>query len=83
MRDTVNFIRQGIPSVGLVHHHFEKLARMQSVQLGMPDAPILIYPQDLPSVDLPERVLEKAREVVGRSADILRRGLVGAARGAR
>ncbi len=54
---------------------------MQCAQLGMPDAPILIYQQDLPSADPPERVLEKAREVVARSADILRQAQVKATKG--
>ena len=71
MRDTVNMVRQGIPAVGLVHEPFEKLARMQVVQLGMPDAPILIYAQDLPSKDSPELVQKKAQEVAGRVIDIL------------
>jgi len=83
VRDTVNFIRQGIPSVGLVHHHFEKLAKMQCVQLGMPDAPILIYPQDLPSADPPELVLQKAHEVVARAAEMLLQGQADAVKGAR
>ncbi len=71
MRDTVNMVRQGIPAVGLVHEPFEKLARMQVVQLGMPDAPILIYPQDLPSKDAPELVQKKADEVVERVMEML------------
>ncbi len=71
MRDTVNMVRQGIPAVGLVHAPFEKLARMQVVQLGMPDAPILIYAQDLPSKDSPELVHQKAQEVAGRVIDML------------
>ncbi len=66
MRDTVNMVRQGVPSIGLVHEPFEKLARMQAVQLGMPDAPILIYPQDLPSSDSPEVVRQRAQEVAAR-----------------
>ena len=71
MRDTVNMVRQGIPAVGLVHEPFEKLARMQVVQLGMPDAPILIYPQDLPSKDSPDLVQKKAQEVAERVMDML------------
>ncbi len=54
---------------------------MQCAQLGMPDAPILIYQQDLPSADPPEHVLEKAREVVARSADILRQAQAKATKG--
>ena len=71
MRDTVNMVRQGVPSVGLVHEPFEKLARMQAVQLGMPDAPILIYPQDLPSSDSPELVRQKAQAVATRVIDMV------------
>lgn len=71
MRDTVNMVRQGIPAVGLIHEPFEKLARMQVIQLGMPDAPLLIYPQDLPSKDAPELVQKKALEVAERVMDIL------------
>lgn len=71
MRDTVNMVRQGVPSIGLVHEPFEKLARMQAVQLGMPDAPILIYPQDLPSSDSPELVQQRAQEVAVRVIDIV------------
>lgn len=64
-------VRQGVPSIGLVHEPFEKLARMQAVQLGMPDAPILIYPQDLPSSDSPELVRQRAQEVAVRVSDIV------------
>lgn len=71
MRDTVNMVRQGVPSIGLVHEPFEKLARMQAVQLGMPDAPILIYPQDLPSSDSPKLVQQRAEEVAVRVIDIV------------
>jgi hypothetical protein len=71
VRDTVNMVRQGIPAVGLVHEPFEKLARLQVAQLGMPDAPLLIYPQDLPSKDAPELVQNKAREVAARVLGIV------------
>ena len=71
MRDTVNMVRQGIPAVGLVHEPFEKLARLQVAQLGMPDAPLLIYPQDLPSKDAPELVQKKATEVAARVVGIV------------
>jgi hypothetical protein len=64
-------IRQGVPSIGLVHEPFEKLARMQARQLGMPDAPLLIYSQDLPSADPPELVQKKAQEVAARLADMV------------
>ena len=71
MRDTVNMVQQGVPAVGLIHKPFETLARMQAVQLGMPDAPLLIYPQDLPSNDPAELVQKKAEEVAERVIDIL------------
>lgn len=71
MRDTVNMLQQGVPAVGLVHEPFEKLAKMQAVQLGMPDAPLLIYPQDLPSKDAAELVQKKAHEVCERLAGML------------
>lgn len=63
MRDTVNMVQQGIPSVGFIHKPFEKLAKMQATQLGMPDAPLLIYPQDLPSKDPADFVQKKAEEI--------------------
>lgn len=71
MRDTVNMVQQGVPAVGLIHKPFEKLARMQAVQLGMPDAPLLIYPQDLPSKDPAELVQKKAEEVAERVINML------------
>jgi hypothetical protein len=71
VRDTVNMVQQGIPAVGLVHKPFEKLARMQAVQLGMPDAPLLIYDQDLPSKDPADFVLKKAETVTEQVTDIL------------
>ncbi|MDB5903073.1 MAG: hypothetical protein JWM26_1951 [Betaproteobacteria bacterium] len=63
MRDTVNMVQQGIPAVGLIHKPFEKLAKMQATQLGMPDAPLLIYSQDLPSKDPADFVQKKAEDV--------------------
>jgi hypothetical protein len=65
--------RQGISSVGLVHIPFEKLAGMQAIHLGMPDAPFLIYPQDLPSKDAPELVAAKAKEVAEGIAKVILR----------
>jgi hypothetical protein len=64
-------LQQGVPAVGLVHGPFEKLAKMQAVQLGMPDAPLLIYPQDLPSKDPGELVQKKADEVSERIVGML------------
>ena len=64
-------VQQGVPAVGLVHAPFERLAKMQAVQLGMPEAPLLIYPQDLPSRDPPEFVRRKAEEMAERIAELL------------
>lgn len=36
---------------------------MQATQLGMPEAPLLIYPQDLPSKDPADFVQKKAEEI--------------------
>jgi hypothetical protein len=64
-------VQQGIPAVGLVHKPFEKLARRQAVQLGMPDAPLLIYDQDLPSKDPADLVRRKAESVTERVTEML------------
>jgi hypothetical protein len=64
-------VQQGIPAVGLVHKPFEKLARMQAVQLGMPDAPLLIYEQDLPSKDPADFVQKKAENVSEQVVELL------------
>jgi len=64
-------LQQGVPAVGLVHEPFEKLAKMQAAQLGMPDAPLLIYPQDLPSKDPADLVQRKADEVSERVVGML------------
>jgi hypothetical protein len=64
-------VQQGIPAVGLIHKPFEKLARMQAVQLGMPDAPLLIYSQDLPSKDPADFVLKKAQDVSEQVVEML------------
>jgi len=71
VRDTVNMVQQGIPAVGLIHKPFEKLARMQAVQLGMPDAPLLIYEQDLPSKDPADFVQKKAENVTEQVTEML------------
>ncbi len=71
MRDTVNVIREGVPAVALVHEPFATLARLQIAQVGMPDAPLLIYARDLPEQE-PRQVLEKkAEDVAGRAAVFL------------
>lgn len=71
MRDTVNVIREGVPAVGLVHEPFATLARLQIAQVGMPDAPVLVYPRDLPDHDTPDLVERKAAEVAERAAVLL------------
>ncbi len=71
MRDTVNVIREGVPAVALVHEPFATLARMQVARVGMPDAPLLIYPRDLPDHEPPDVVERKAREVAGRAAALV------------
>jgi hypothetical protein len=71
VRDTVNMIREGVPAVALVHEPFAMLARLQVAQVGMPDAPLLIYARDLPDQE-PADVLErKAAEVADRAAAFL------------
>lgn len=71
MRDTVNVIREGVPAIGLVHDPFAALARMAVRQVGMPDAPILIYPRDLVDEETPTRLEQKACEVAERAAAML------------
>ena len=71
MRDTVNVIREGVPAIGLVHDPFAALARMAVRQVGMPDAPLLIYPRDLVSEETPQQLEVKAREVAERAATML------------
>jgi hypothetical protein len=71
VRDTVNVIREGVPAVGLVHEPFATLARLQVAQVGMPDAPVLIYARDLPDQEPPDVLERKAREVAGRAAVFL------------
>jgi hypothetical protein len=73
VRDTVNVIREGVPAVGLVHDPFAMLARMAVRQVGMPDAPLLIYPRDLVSEETPEQLEAKACEVAERAAEMLLR----------
>jgi hypothetical protein len=71
VRDTVNVIREGIPAVALVHEPFAMLARLQVAQVGMPDAPVLIYPRDLPDQEPPAVLEHKAEDVAGRAAAFL------------
>jgi hypothetical protein len=71
VRDTVNVIRAGVPAVGLVHEPFAMLARLQVAQVGMPDAPVLIYARDLPDRESREVLESKATAVVDRAAAFL------------
>ncbi|MBI1733942.1 MAG: hypothetical protein HYR51_02100 [Candidatus Rokubacteria bacterium] len=71
MRDTVNVIREGVPAVALVHEPFAMLARLQVAQVGMPDAPVLIYARDLPDKEPADVVERKAHEVAERAAALL------------
>jgi hypothetical protein len=71
VRDTVNVIREGVPAVALVHEPFETLARLQVAQVGMPDAPLLVYVRDLPDQEPPHVVEKKAQEVADRTVALL------------
>ena len=68
MRDTVNMLREGVPAVALVHEPFRRLAHMAAGQVGMPGAPLLIYPRDLVAEESPEDLETKAREVAAEAA---------------
>jgi hypothetical protein len=71
VRDTVNVIREGVPAVGLVHEPFATIAKLQVAQVGMPDAPVLIYARDLPDQEPPDVLEKKAQEVADRAAVLL------------
>jgi hypothetical protein len=71
VRDTVNVIRYGVPSVSIVHEPFAVLARMAVKQVGMPDAPVLIYPRDYVSYESEQDLIEKAHEVIERATPML------------
>ncbi len=71
MRDTVNMLREGIPAVALVHEPFRRLAHMAAGQVGMPNAPLLIYPRDLVAEETPEDLEAKAREVAEEGAKMI------------
>ena len=74
MRDTVNMVKLGVPSVVFVHEPFEKLARAQMRQLGIDDSKpfVIVYPVDRPSADSPEVVRKKAAEQLRRIPDLLK-----------
>jgi hypothetical protein len=71
VRDTVNLLREGIPAVALVHEPFRRLARMAAGHVGMPDAPLLIYPRDLVAEETPEDLEAKACEVAAEAARMI------------
>jgi len=71
VRDTVNVLREGVPAVALVHEPFRRLAQMARTQVGMPDAPLLIYPRDLVSEESPDQLEQKACEVVEQAVELL------------
>ncbi len=71
MRDTVNLLREGVPAVALVHEPFRRLAHMAAGQVGMPDAPLLIYPRDLVAEETPADLEAKAREVAEEGAKMV------------
>ena len=71
MRDTVNVLREGVPAVALVHEPFRRLAHMAANQVGMPDAPLLIYPRDLVAEESPAQLEDKACEVAQMAVALL------------
>jgi hypothetical protein len=71
VRDTVNMLREGVPAVALVHEPFRRLAHMAAGQVGMPEAPLLIYPRDLVSEETPEDLERKAAEVAAEAVKLL------------
>jgi hypothetical protein len=71
VRDTVNMLREGIPAVALVHEPFRRLAHMAAGQVGMPGAPLLIYPRDLVAEETPDDLEAKACEVAADAAAMI------------
>jgi hypothetical protein len=71
VRDTVNVLREGVPAVALVHEPFRRLAHMAANQVGMADAPLLIYPRDLVSEETLQQLEDKAREVADEAMKLL------------
>jgi hypothetical protein len=71
VRDAVNILREGVPAVALVHEPFRRLAYMAAGQIGMPGAPLLIYPRDLVAEESPEQLDDKAREVVAEAVKMV------------
>lgn len=73
MRDTVQVLKLGIPSIVLVHEPFEYLARLQLRNLGVEDVDsvLLVYPQDQAVGDTSELVRSRAREAAKRLAPMV------------
>jgi hypothetical protein len=74
VRDTVNLLKRGVPSVVLVHQHFERLAHAAIRQLGLEEDSSLIvvaYPTDRPSAETQEQLEAKAHEIIGRVPTML------------
>lgn len=71
MRDTVNMLREGVPAVALVHEPFRRLAHMAAGQVGMANAPLLIYARDLVSEETPEDLERKAADVAASAIKML------------
>jgi len=66
-------LKEGIPSVVLVHAPFERAARAQLRQLGIPETENIVIPYatDRPSAEGPEGLLIKAREQAMKLQDML------------
>jgi hypothetical protein len=64
-------LREGVPAVALVHEPFRRLAHMAAAQVGMPEAPLLIYPRDLVAEETPEDLESKARDVAQEAVKLL------------
>jgi hypothetical protein len=73
VRDAAHMLQEGIPSVVLVHEHFENLARKELRLLGIEDSSNIVIPYtaDRPVTDSIETVLLKAREQVDKLEGML------------
>ncbi len=66
-------LKEGIPSVVMVHEHFERLARTELKLLGIEDSSnvVIAYPADKPSAESHEEVVLKAHEQAMKLKDML------------
>lgn len=66
-------LKEGIPSVVLVHEHFEKLARLELKLLGIEDSNnvVVAYPADKPSAESLEEIVLKAHEQAMKLNDMI------------